>query len=333
MTKRKLSKQQSARVNQRRQATDNSAPNKRSSEQLGPELEGLVISHFRNKADIESAVDQRVVRCHLRANLGQIVSGDKVLWQESKDSAVVSAIFPRHSELRRPDSYGKLKLVAVNITQAIITIATKPEAHPNLIDRYLVAIEHLGITPVILINKMDLLNPDHPLLALLEHYKGLGYTIVHASAHSGSGLDELRECLADETSIFVGQSGVGKSSLIQALLPDEELKIGELSEQMEKGRHTTTHARLYHFAFGGNCIDSPGIREFGLWHLKPEDVANGFIEFREHLFNCRFRDCSHKKEPDCGLHKAVDAGLIRQERFLSYEHIIRSLNDVTMRHE
>ncbi len=337
MSKRKLSKQQNERVKKRRQAGagNNAKPTgtQDGGHLLGPEQEGLVISHFRNKADIENISDQRVIRCHLRANLGQIVSGDKVLWQESDTSAVVSAVFPRKSLLHRPDSYGKLKLVAANVSQAIVTLATEPQAHQNLIDRYLVATEHLDITPVILINKIDIVDDNDPLLALLEHYKKLGYTVLHASAHSGNGLEQLKACLVDETSIFVGQSGVGKSSLIQALLPDEELKIGELSEQVKKGRHTTTHARLYHFESGGDCIDSPGIRDFGLWHLKPEEVAQGFIEFREYLENCRFRDCRHQQEPGCGLQTAVEAGHIRPERFASYEHIVRSLDDVTMRHQ
>ena len=135
-------------------------------------------------------------------------------------------------------------------------------------------------------------------------------------------------CVTLAATIFVGQSGVGKSSLIQALLPKEDIKIGELSEAVKKGRHTTTHASLYHFEFGGHCIDSPGIREFGLWHLTAEEVLNGFKELQSLAEHCKFRDCSHSHEPGCALLKALDEQVISEQRFKSYQQIIHSLDDV-----
>jgi ribosome biogenesis GTPase len=337
LSKRRLSKQQIERVQRRRRADSHSAETAVADDHLGPESEGLVLGYLGKQVDVEDLASGAVVRCHMRANLGLLAAGDKVLWRSVVGSApgadeagVVTALFPRQSELHRPDAFGKLKLVAANVSRMVITLAPEPQAHANLIDRYLVVAETLGLEPLLLVNKQDLLQADHPLLALLDAYQALGYDALRVSARCGLGMDDLRQRLASGTSVFVGQSGVGKSSIIQALLPDEKIRIGELSEQELKGRHTTTHARLYHFPFGGDCIDSPGIREFGLWHLTPEQVAAGFREFRDAVGLCRFRDCSHGREPGCGLQAAVAAGQISQARFDSYRQIIASLDAVTM---
>ncbi len=330
LSKRKLSKQQTERVQKRRHAGADHLESQLADDLLGPELEGLVLSHYGKQADVESRADGAVIRCHLRANLGPIVAGDRVIWRAGGEGGVVTALFPRQAELHRPDAFGKLKLVAANVSRMVITLAPEPVAHANLIDRYLVVAETSGFEPLLLVNKSDLLTPDHPLSALLADYGALGYRALQVSARSELGMAELRDCLASGTSIFVGQSGVGKSSIIQALLPAEPIKIGKLSEQEQKGRHTTTHARLYHFPSGGDCIDSPGIREFGLWHLSRDQVADGFCEFREPISRCRFRDCSHGREPGCGLLEAVSRGEVSEARFNSYQQIVTSLDAVAM---
>lgn len=331
MSKRRLSDQQTRRIKQhqtdKQQRTSNSSQDDR---HLGPEQEGLVISHLRAKADVENLTTGELVRCHLRANLGALVAGDRVIWRTGQPTGVVVSVMPRTSAIFRPDAFGKLRLVAANIKRALIVIAPEPEAHTNLVDRYLVALEHLGITPILIVNKADLLTPTHPLQTLVTNYHNLGYQVLALSAHQPETLDILREVLNEGISIVVGQSGVGKSSILQTLLPDVPIKVGELSEAVSKGRHTTTHARLYHFASGGSCIDSPGIREFGLWHLNPEQVADGFVEFRPHLGICKFRNCRHQTEPGCNLLAALDQGLIRPERFNSYRQIVASLDDVTL---
>lgn len=315
MSKRRLSLQQSRRIAQQNDlgvAADDTG------------IEGLVISPLRQQAEIEDCVSGERHRCHLRANLPPLTVGDRVVWQPGSPTGVVVALKPRHNCIQRPDTFGNLKLVAANVDCALIVLAPEPVAHANLIDRYLVALHALDIRPVLVLNKSDLLAPGHPMLALAAGYEALGYSCLRVCAHDPDSLSPLQRVLAEGTSILVGQSGVGKSSLLQALLPAEAIKIGELSEGVAKGRHTTTHARLYHFASGGQCIDSPGIREFGLGHLSPEQVAQGFVEFEDYLGRCKFRNCTHQQDPGCALIQAREEGAISSERFASYQQILAS---------
>jgi ribosome biogenesis GTPase len=300
--------------------------------ELGPEQHGLIISHFGRQVDVEALEGEskgEILRCHLRTHLGQLVTGDRVIWRRSPDSGVVVAALDRHSELLRPNNHGELKPVAANIDFIVIVIAVEPYAHANLIDRYLVAAEASDIEPVLLLNKADLLNDENRqrLEPLLEQYRSLGYRTLQASTASSHGLDELKALLADHISVFVGQSGVGKSSLINSLLPGADLRVGALSEQSRKGKHTTTTARLFHFPDGGDLIDSPGIREFGLWHMTEDQVLSGFRELADLQRHCRFRDCRHEQEPGCAFLEAVDNGSISEQRFNSYRQILNSMQD------
>jgi ribosome biogenesis GTPase len=300
--------------------------------ELGPEQHGLIISHFGRQVDVEALEGEskgEILRCHLRTHLGQLVTGDRVIWRRSPDSGVVVAALDRHSELLRPNNHGELKPVAANIDFIVIVIAVEPYAHANLIDRYLVAAEASDIEPVLLLNKADLLNDENRqrLEPLLEQYRSLGYRTLQASTASSHGLDELKALLADHISVFVGQSGVGKSSLINSLLPGADLRVGALSEQSRKGKHTTTTARLSHFPDGGDLIDSPGIREFGLWHMTEDQVLSGFRELADLQRHCRFRDCRHEQEPGCAFLEAVDNGSISEQRFNSYRQILNSMQD------
>ena len=294
---------------------------------LGPEQHGLVIAHFGVQVDVEDS-DGQICRCHLRANLPTLVTGDRVVWRAgNQGQGVIVAQLPRTSELCRPDTRGQLKPVAANVDQIVIVFAPLPQPHANLIDRYLIAAEHAGIRPLLLLNKADLLDEDNAAFidSLLATYRQLGYPLLEVSAHDGAGMAELRAALDDRISVFVGQSGVGKSSLVNSLLPGVDLKVGALSELTGKGTHTTTTARLFHFPEGGDLIDSPGIREFGLGHVSRDDVEAGFIEFRELLGRCRFRDCRHDREPGCALLLALEEGRIQPQRLASYRHIIASL--------
>ncbi len=339
MSKRKLTRKQSWRIEKvqderraRAQKKDNLVEQQLEGGDLGPERTGLIIAHYGAQLDIEPIGQPgETWRCHLRSNLPPLVTGDRIIWRPAKNqTGVVVALSDRDSLLSRPDSQGQLKPVAANINYIVLVVAPMPEPHANLIDRYLVAAETVGIEPVLLLNKTDLLSTEknwETINSMLGSYEKLGYKVLRASTKTDDGLASLKERLNEHTSVFVGQSGVGKSSLINALLPGVDIRVGALSEATGKGTHTTTAAKLFHFPAGGKLIDSPGIREFGLWHMEPEEVLNGFIEFRPFLGYCKFRDCNHDKEPGCAILAAIESGDIQQHRMNSYRHILNSLDN------
>jgi ribosome biogenesis GTPase len=328
MSKRKLTRQQSHRI-QRIQDERIARAGKREaaatalleSGELAAEEEGLVMAHYGTQLDIEALQGERagqIFRCHLRANLEHLVTGDRVIWQaatrreEGREAiGVVTALQPRQTLLVRPDPYGKLKPVAANIDCILLVIAPFPEPSALLVDRYLVACELTGIRPVILLNKADLITPEMApaLEAMLAQYTAIGYEVRTISAGTGQ-LQDLSDLIGNQTVVFVGQSGVGKSSIINVLLPEAAQKVSAISDASKLGQHTTTTARLFHLPDGGDLIDSPGIREFGLWHVTEDDLMAGYIEFAPVLGTCRFRNCAHRAEPGCALRLAAEEGRI-----------------------
>lgn len=348
MSKRRLSDQQTRRINDRQQQrvvragvprTEASADDDST---LGAEQAGLVLAHFGRRADIEVLEGEQrgnVVRCHIRANIAALVAGDRVVWRadtahtDTRAAGVVVACLPRATVLARPDSHSGIpKPVAANVDRIAVVIAPEPQPFANLIDRYLVAAESAGITPFLVLNKADLLtDATRPAIEeLLQEYRRIGYPVIAASAHAPGGLDDLKQHLRGCVSVFVGQSGVGKSSLISTLLPDIEIRVGELSQAESKGRHTTTTARLFHLEgdlAGSDLIDSPGIREFGLDHLQRNQVETGFIELRDWFGRCRFRDCRHLHEPDCALKTAAAEGAISPARLASFQNILSTSSE------
>ncbi|MFT4938735.1 MAG: ribosome biogenesis GTPase [Paraglaciecola sp.] len=307
--------------------------------QLGEQQTGKVTGRFGKHADVEDALGI-MHRCHMRRTIDSVVCGDNVLFRPGKDqslriSGLIELVLDRQSVLTRPDFYDGVKPVAANIDQIIIVSSVIPALSLNIIDRYLVAAEDVEIEPVILLNKVELLSPQEreQVEQELQIYRDIGYKLVYTSCKTHTGLSELSECLKDKTSVFVGQSGVGKSSIINELLPDSmDETTNDVSDNSGLGQHTTTTAKLLHFPQGGDLIDSPGVREFALWHLPSERLTLGFIEFRDYLGGCKFRDCKHADDPGCLIKQAVEKGDISQQRYQSYHKILSNMDELRPAH-
>lgn len=287
------------------------------------ENQGLVISYFGNSVAVED-YDGQVFQCHLRRNQELPVVGDYVNWQlEKGETGVITGIQTRRSILARADGRGKMKPIAANIDVILIVMAPSPIFSEYLVDRYLIAAELLGIQPVIVLNKVDLLNDTTRNAALLQMkpYQSIPYPVILSSMITREGLNEFTTYLKDKTAVLVGPSGVGKSSII-SVLSQIDIRVGEVTTK-GAGKHTTTATRLYHLPQGGHLIDSPGVREFNLWSVTKKEILQGFREFSPYVSGCKFRDCLHTAEPDCAVRNAAMDGRISAERFASYQAFIK----------
>jgi len=285
-----------------------------------------VLAHHGQASLVESDDGTRV-RCVSRRNLPRTLAGDRVTFElHGARDGVITAVADRRTTLVRGEPRGKAKPIAANIDQIVVVIASRPSFEQGMLDRYLVAAEIIGARPAIVFNKADLLGAEARarLDQKLALYTGLGYPLLFTSTRTTDGLTSLHAQLRHHTSILVGQSGVGKSSLAQALLPDLEVRTGELSNLTGLGRHTTTVATLYHLPDGGDLIDSPGVRDFALWPVDAPTLARGFIEFHPWLGQCRFHDCRHRGEPGCRLAAAVQEGRVSPERLARYVELLNS---------
>jgi ribosome biogenesis GTPase len=258
----------------------------------------------------------------LATDLRHVVAAGDVVWfrPEGKDEGIIERVEPRRGIVSRT-SRGRQHVLVANVDQLIIvTSAAEPRLKPNLIDRLLVTAEKGGIRPIICINKIDLIEPAD-LMPLVGVYAQLGYDVVLVSARQNIGIDRLRDWLTGAESVVSGQSGVGKSSLLNAVEPDLDLRVQTVSAETQKGRHTTTTAELIPLSFGGYVVDTPGIRQFQLWDVIPEEVAGFFRELRPYVSRCRFPDCTHTHEDNCAVKDAVADGWIDARRYESYVQI------------
>ncbi len=343
--KRRLTEQQQRRIQKQHKTRQEDLD-------TSDDLEGLVVQHYGRQLEVQAlSVPEEhplqpevkdgepdpfwkpielgsVWRCHTRTNLELLVTGDRVKWQADPNTGlgIITAIQPRRSLLTRPDRYHKVKPVAANISLIVIVIAPLPEPAPTLIDRYLVACADADIPALLVLNKCDLLLENNdPRLKLLEEYKALGYECMLTQADSDFA--ELKKRLDNETVAFVGQSGVGKSTMINAIVPDAAQKTNIISENSALGQHTTTSTRLIRFGENGALIDSPGIREFGLWHLDHNKIDHGFPEISAFIGHCQYRNCTHTHEKQCAIKQAVANHEILARRLDSYLRLVDEITE------
>ena len=350
MAKRKLSKQQQRRIAdqqknkiknnnlqinnlQQNKLQQNSVQLDESSTQTA-----RVISHHGRQLFAETKKFEKI-KCKIRQNLGDIACGDYVLVQQAHTATgesqnVVVAVKERTNLLVKTGFAGAVKPVAANIGQLVIVTSLKPKPNPYLVDRYLTAAENLPAKALIIINKVDLLDVETKRIRedLTALYQDIGYDVISSSVKQNIGLEEISEALSNTTSILVGLSGVGKSSIVKAILPKEEItkekiKIGETSTTTGEGKHTTTVSALYHLKDNGIIIDSPGVRDFTPINKSLNEITNGFIDVRRFNGACKFTNCSHTNEPGCAMKQAVSDGKLNEQRFNNYLRLIQEFKE------
>lgn len=295
---------------------------------LAPETEAVVISGTGGVWRVRDATGN-IRDASLRGRLKlpkhaalKLAVGDDVKIEHdlNGDHWVIIEILPRRSQLARrapSGAYGE-RVIAANVDQMVLVFAAaKPEPHPRMMDRFLVIAEANEIDARIVINKVELVG-EGTAQAIFAPYAAAGYPLHFTSVKQSLGLRELHDQLVGRTSVLTGPSGVGKSSLMNSMYPGLNLRVGEISESVNKGRHTTVGALLHPLPDGGYVVDTPGLREVGMWELSPKDLAGCFREFRKFSEACKFADCSHRREPGCAVREAVASAIITSDRYESY---------------
>jgi ribosome biogenesis GTPase len=292
-------------------------------------VEGRVLVSYGASGVVELD-DERQVACTYRRSVGRPYCGDRVeVGRVDGQNCVVDDILPRANTFARADARQRKQIIAANLDQVIVVIAPRPAPSRDLLERYLVACHSLDIEAVIVLNKAELISGgiEEPIgpLGRSDDYRSLGYRVARTSCKAAPGVEALLPILHDRCSILAGQSGVGKSSLVNRLLPDLDIQTGALSRATGKGVHTTTSTIMYRLPSGGRLIDSPGVWEYGLWPLSQDELQNGFIEFGPFAAECRFNDCHHQTEPGCAVRAAAEQGRIRDWRYASYLRLLQQL--------
>jgi len=286
-------------------------------------VSGTVVAAYGRQYRVE-LTDGATVLCVPRGKKGEFVCGDGVMIDRlDSQQGVIQALAPRQSLLYRSDP-GREKLIAANVTQIVIVVATEPPFSDELITRCIVAAESQGIAVLIVLNKCDLEDRLAAAATMLAPYERLGYRVLRLTARRDAG--PLTKHLSHHLSLLIGQSGMGKSTLINALIPGARAPTRELSHSLHTGKHTTTHARLYRPNRHAAIIDSPGLTAFGLHHLSSAEIAESFVELRPLLGSCRFRNCRHDREPDCGVQAALSRGEIDPRRFAAFRALCAEIN-------
>lgn len=281
---------------------------------------GGLINHVQADADgrMYQCATRRLLKTLSTDQRHVVAVGDRVLFRPAgADEGIIERVQPRRGVLCR-GSRGRQHIIVANVDHLVIVgSAAQPNLKPNLIDRFLLTAEKAGIRPIVCINKIDLIDPAD-LQPLVGVYGQMGYEVLMVSAETGQGVDLLRRRIIGHASVVAGQSGVGKSSLLNVIEPGLQLKVSAVSEETEKGRHTTTSARLIPLAAGGYVVDTPGIRQFQLWDVIPAEVAGFYRDLRPFVSLCRFPDCTHTHEDDCAVKNAVADGHLDTRRYESY---------------
>lgn len=281
--------------------------------------------------------DGRVVDASIRKRLkreartgDRVVIGDRVEVAEVGDDVfTVEEVRPRDTEIVRQGPRGRgAKVVAANVDRLLVVCSVRsPELNREVVDRLLVIAEANGVEPVLVVNKLDLEGGRDVAEEMTELYRTVGYRVLATSAESGEGIDALRALLCEGTSALVGPSGVGKSTLLNRIQPNLELRTGALSGRRGGGRHTTVSARLLELECGGLVADTPGFSDVGLWGIDPDALDRCFPEFQPFLTDCRFRSCSHLHEPECEVQRAVDEGSVDERRYRSYRRLMEDARE------
>lgn len=275
-----------------------------------------MVASYGKRYQVELAENKQRISCVTRGKKTDLACGDIVTVKlTDKHEGVVESTLPRKTLLYRSNAF-KSKMLAANVTQVVIVLATQPSFYEALLNRCLIAAEAAHINALIVLNKCDLADNDSAKQKLAL-YTSLGYQVVPLSAKED--ISSLTPYLSNHTSILVGQSGMGKSTIINALLPSASVRTQEVSSVLDSGKHTTTATHLYHLDASSQLIDSPGLQEFGLHHLSTGELEHAFVEFRPFLGKCRFNNCKHLQEPDCAITGAMETNKITPERLAIYK--------------
>ncbi len=283
------------------------------------QTEALVVATYSRRMRLQLANGERV-DSRIKGKKLKPVCGDRVLAEpiENENDWLITEILDRSNVLNRPDSSGRVEILAANIEMLVVVAAASPAADWFIVDRYLCAAENMGVQSVVLFNKSDIGKPD----SNFDDYEVIGYDTVRCSAESGENIGQVASTLRDHTAIIVGQSGVGKSSIINSLLGEESLRTAEISGKTREGRHTTVNSELLDLPAGGSVIDSPGVRDYAPALTNAGQVLRGFREIDEAGQNCRFANCRHLREPGCAVKAAVESGAISARRYESYRRLL-----------